>query len=233
MRRIALYALSLISIIACSTVEQEKLRMDLPLESPSMPVYTQLLLKGAVSQVRQIVTIKTDNIEEIVSTEYVYGFDRNHCLVYYAVDGEETGMSSYYLTVPLFFYQNSYAFFLFPDIWWQTNAAVLTYRTKKGEKRFEFEWDDAGTFTKVRYYLDGEAVAIDGITDIETCLYDSNGYPRCEFYFKKSLDDSPGFDGEFIYSNFDEEGNPLKITMKGGNWNASVERAIEYYTPIP
>ncbi len=234
MNRNILYLLFAIMALSCNPVPKEEPDPDLYAEQPAIPVYTQLLLKGDVSKVRQSVTLKLENSGNIHTTEYIYGFDTDRRLVHYSRDGEEFG-SSEDLTVPCFFYNNSYAFFVFPDIWQGANEATVMYREGEYERKFDFKWDETGMFTEVRYYLNGEATAIDGALNIATRLYDANGYPCCAFGFQQSLlGESPGLSMEYAFSDFDEHGNPLKISMEyisvnNDGWNGTIDRTIEYF----
>lgn len=190
-------------------------------DQPSIPMYSQLLLKGPVSFVE-------DNIVSSYSVVWEsYGFDKSRNLIYYAFNGEELDSYNDLRSISFATMSCAYAYFLFPDIWQEQNEAIDYEKDPKDgiKRRIEYAWDSRGVFTDIRFYEDDSLINIEGEANLANLMYDANDLPIVFL----------SFDGEAeitcrnTFSDLDEYGNPRKIDVEVPTGHYTIYRKIRYY----
>ena len=204
----------LVAIVICGCEKDELSVMP----QPKVSVYEQMLLKGDVVEV---VDTKTDTYVS-VST---YRFDEKQNLEYHEYNGSSFDDFTGLRAEPFAAMHKSYAFFICPDTWTQTKDTVMESTVSGVHKRIEYTWDKSGKFTDVRCFIDDEPISYEGIFNMAGFLYHDNGYPSKRLILG---DDEITFDYKYFFSEFDKEGNPLKIAVDGPNEDYVVVRAIKY-----
>lgn len=204
----------LVAIVICGCEKDELSVMP----QPKVSVYEQMLLKGDVVEV---VDTKTDTYVS-VST---YRFDEKQNLEYHEYNGSSFDDFTGLRAEPFAAMHESYAFFICPDTWTQKTDTVMESTVSGVHKRIEYTWDKSGKFTDVRCFIDDEPISYEGIFNMAGFLYHDNGYPSQRFMLG---DDGITFDYKYSFSDFDEQGNPLKIEVDGPVEDYVVVRAITY-----
>lgn len=204
----------LVAIVICGCEKDELSVMP----QPKVSVYEQMLLKGDVVEV---VDTKTDTYVS-VST---YRFDEKQNLEYHEYNGSSFDDFTGLRAEPFAAMHKSYAFFICPDTWTQTKDTVMESTVSGVHKRIEYTWDENGKFTDVRCFIDDEPIGHEGIFNMAGFLYHDNGYPSQRLILG---DDGITFDYKYSFSDFDEQGNPLKIEVDGPGEDYVVIRAITY-----
>lgn len=221
--------LSMIATLVCFCA-CEKTDHDV---QPDIPMYDQLLLKGNVKTIHETIA------SEFSTHTESYTFDKSGKLVSYSWDGEELELYADLRCIMFPCIAGNYADFVFPEDWakydnrTETRTVSVTENgvvTHEVEKEIEYEWDrSSGRFTKVRCYVNNDPVSLAGIENgynIEEYLYYSNGLPHFGFTF---ADEAPELYTELAYDEFDENGNPLFISISTPNGDITITRQIEYY----
>lgn len=190
-------------------------------DQPSIPMYSQLLLKGPVSSVEDNIVSSFGVVLES------YGFDKSQNLIYYAINGEEQDSYSDLRSISFATMSCAYAYFVFPDMWQEQNEAIdYEIDPKDGiQRRIEYAWDSNGLFTDIRVYKGGSLIDLEGETNLANLMYDANDFPIVFL----------SFDGEAeitcrnTFSYLDEYGNPCKIDVEVPKGHYTIYRNIRYY----
>lgn len=193
-------------------------------EQPTIPMYSQLMLKGPVKCVTDDVDSRDGEFTDVI----VYRFDESRRLIYFEINDREMGCAKETSASYFYCWGNGYAYFCYPGTWTETNSAV-DIAPESGDKlsrRIEYAWTKDGVFTDIRFYSNDELCTIESVVNLAEVLYDSNGYPRLSYSFAGN---QPSVLTRNTFSELDEFGNPLKIYIEGPNGNVSITRVIEYY----
>lgn len=213
-------------------------------EATEMPMYTQLLLKGDVRNIRDSIVVQGHpELADIIDMT----FDENSNLESYMVNGDMRAADPEPVHLQYEHTKTHYAFFVYPDIWYETDSmsdygiSVRDGIETTDTLRIDTSWDRDGRFTRVRCRYNGELKGISSIMGedgemvpvegndvaIENYLYDGNGYPRYRFYFE--YDGAVRLSGLFRFENPDSQGNPQVIhAMVSPDWEFTIFREITY-----
>lgn len=194
-------------------------------EQPTIPMYSQLLLKGPV----KCVTDKVDSRDGEFTHMLIFRFDSSRNLIYYEKDNSEMGCTKE-TSYPYFYsWWAGYAYFCFPETWTKTNSAIDVAPESEGRfpRRIEYTWREDGVFTDIRFYSNDTLCTIERVVNLAEKLYDSNGFPILSFSFDGN---QPCVLCRNTFSNIDKFGNPLKIYIATPNGNVLIDRIIEYYS---
>lgn len=215
-----------------------------PHEAAEIPMYTQLLLKGDVRNIRDSIVVQGHpELTDIIDMT----FDENSNLESYMVNGDMRAADPEPVHLQYEHTKTHYAFFVYPDIWHETDSmsdygiSVRDGVETMDTLRIDTSWDRDGRFTRVRCRYNGELKGISSIMGedgemvpvegndvaIENYLYDVNGYPRYRFYFE--YDGAVILSGLFRFENPDSQGNPQVIhATVSPDWEFTIFREIVY-----
>jgi len=218
MKRILFFTTVIICICACDKIDKDKYDYSV---QPDIPMYEQLLLKGNVKTVTDIV------VSEYGTTTESYAFDESGKLMFYAFNGEELDSYSDLRSISFGTMSCAYAYFVFPDIWQDQNEAIDYEKDPKDgvRRRIEYAWNSNGLFTDIRFYEGDSLINIEGETNLANLMYDANGLPIVFL----------SFDGEVeitcrnTFSDLDEYGNPHRIDVEVPTGHYTIYRNIIYY----
>jgi ribosome-associated protein YbcJ (S4-like RNA binding protein) len=158
MKRI--YYISLLLMLLACEKEPVSNKADYS-EQPTIPMYSQLLLNGPVSYIKdEIVT----RLPESFTAVEEFGFGESYALEYYTRNGEERGSRSDLCSTLFTTVCTGYAYFVFPEIWQQSTSAI-DYHPEYDNgvlKRIEYSWDESGRFTEILLYENESLVTVDG-----------------------------------------------------------------------
>lgn len=211
-RLLKIYVLSTLVLCGC---EKEKPSV---MPQPKVSIYEQMLLKG---DVEEVVDTRTDAYVSVSK----YRFDDKQNLEYHEYNGSSFDDFTGLRAEPFVAMHESYAFFICPDTWTQKRDTVMEATIGNVRKKIEYTWDESGKFTDVRCYIDEEPIAYEGVYNMAGFLYYDNGYPSQRFILG---DSGISFDYKYSFSDFDEKGNPLKISVDGPDQDYVVDRVITY-----
>lgn len=220
MKRI--YYISLLLMLLACEKEPVSNKADYS-EQPTIPMYSQLLLNGPVSYIKdEIVT----RLPESFTAVEEFGFGESYALEYYTRNGEERGSRSDLCSTLFTTVCTGYAYFVFPEIWQQSTSAI-DYHPEYDNgvlKRIEYSWDESGRFTEILLYENESLVTVDGESNMANLMYDDNGFPTIFITFG----DEAEINCRNTFSDLDEYGNPRVITVETPNGEYTIHRTIRY-----